>query len=114
MTESFDRELELVKLQIAAEDMYSKLQINEPLYFGTVIALFALVVSVRTEHLLDQVLILFISVLIILIVLYEFSPWSGRSRYAKGIRNLDHYIQDLRDQKPLPSIEIMCELKKQG
>jgi energy-coupling factor transporter transmembrane protein EcfT len=109
----FDRELELVKLQIAANDCLADAQVNIPLYFGSIIVLFVLEITVLTQlpprSLASVVLTSIVFVLILVFVINLF--WT-RGRYRDGMRKLNGYVDDFRASEPLPPLTTLCGIKE--
>jgi len=117
MTESLERELELVKLQIAANDCLAGVRTDIPLYFSGMIvfAVFGFSVmmqypaSVPTAKMFASIGVGFVVLFGIVFVL---SFVLARRAYEKSIRKLDLYVEDFRAGKPLPSVATMCGLKE--
>ena len=117
MAEKFDRDLELVKLQIAANDCLAGVQTDIPLYFSgiTVFAVFGFSVmmqypaSVPTAKMFVSIAMGFVVLFGIVCVL---SFVLARRTYRKSIRKLDVYVEDFRAGKALPSVTTMCGLKE--
>jgi len=113
MTESLERELELVKLQIAAGNCLAGVQIYVPLAFGGVVVLSVFAFSAMMQYPNSSIIgQLFILIAVALMVLLSIILWLARREYQDGIRNLDVYVEDFRAGKPLPSVITMCGLKE--
>jgi len=113
MTESLERELELVKLQIAAENCLASVQIYVPLGFTGVIVLSLFAFSVMMQHPSSvPTASMFALIAAVLVVLSSIVLWLARREYQAGIRRLDVYVEDFRAGRPLPSVTTMCDLKE--
>jgi hypothetical protein len=105
MAEAMDRELELVKLQIAAEDCHSEVEINSPIYVTMAVAVLAIAFSIKVD---TVTLLMFLGVLLIMFCLAVRTSW----RYNDGIRKLNGYVEDIEAGKPLPSLTTLCGVKE--
>ncbi len=105
MKEKFDKDLELVKLQIAAEDCHSEAEINSPAYVTMAVALLAVAFSTKLD------IVILSMFLVILVIMFCLAVRTSR-RYDDGIRKLNGYIADLEAGKPLPSLTALCGVKE--
>ena len=113
MTESLERELELVKLQIAAGHWLAEVQIYIPLAFGGVVVLSVFAFSILMQYpnssiIAEFILVMVMAVLALCIIIFRLA----RREYEDGIRKLDAYVEAFRAGEPLPSVTIMCGLKE--
>lgn len=113
MSESFDRELELVKLQIAAENCFAEVQIDVPLYLSgiIVVCVFAFSIMVQFPSTVPMAVITVAFAFVLGLLFYSHFV-QARRRYQDGIRNVDVYVEDFRARRPLPSVTSMCRLKE--
>lgn len=113
MTESLERELELVKLQIAANDCLAEAQVYFPLLPSIAVVLFVFEFSMMLQYpssyfanyvlpLMALGLMAALAILLLVTVI----------RYRHGVRKLDEYVEDFRAGKPLPSVTTMCGMKE--
>jgi hypothetical protein len=113
MADQFDRELELVKLQIAAEDCHTDAQIDIPLYYSSMIVLSIFALSIMLQYSPH----LFMAWLgatwaLVLTVLFCITYVIAHRREHDGIRKLDGYVEDFKAGKPLPSLTQLCGVKE--
>jgi hypothetical protein len=117
MAESFDRELELTKLQITAEHSSAELQIYVPLAFSGAFVLFVFAFSILmqssygsiiAQYLAEFVLVVVIVLLAVLLFLYV----NAYAIHKNDIRELDSYVTDFKACKPLPTLTEMCHVSE--
>lgn len=97
MEQPFDKDLELVKLQIAANDCLADAQINIPMLVSGAIVFFVLEVSIATQYPSSPLMsILFISIAVGFIWGFGILLFWTRHRYRQGVRKLDKYVKDIR------------------
>jgi hypothetical protein len=113
MSEPFDRELELVKLQVVAGHCFAKLQIDAPLAFSGMIVFLIFMFSVMVQY-PPSVPKAALFVVVALVCVFLFLALDGRanSKYEKEITKLNAYVEDFRARTPLPSLTRMCGLKE--
>lgn len=113
MGEPFDKDIELVKLQIAASDCLAEVQIYYPLPASSAIVFFVLEFSMMLQYPSSY----FASVVVPLMALGLMSVvgilllWT-RNRYRGGVRKLDEYVEDLKAGKPLPPLTTLCGIEE--
>jgi len=102
---TFDKDLELTKLQIAAEDCHSEVEINSPMYVTVAVAMLALAFSMKMD------IVIFLMFLGILATMFCLAVRTSR-RYNDGIRKLNGHIEDFKAGKPLPPLTTLCGIKE--
>jgi hypothetical protein len=107
MADPMDRELELVKLQIAANSCQAELQTYNPTYFTMAVAFLALAYSIMPQ----MGIVLFLVFMVSLAILGGLAV-RVISRYENGIRRLNGGIEDFKAHRPLPSLTYLCDIKK--
>jgi len=107
MAEAIDRELELAKLQMAADAVRSESQAYGPVYLTLAVALLAIAYSIMPQ----MGLVLFLVFMgAIAFLAYLVSRVTGR--YNDGIRRLDRAIEDFEAGKSLPTLTALCGVKE--
>lgn len=105
----FDRDLELVKIQIAAEDIQSGYGTMLAITLGAFVSLNVLMLSAMFEHLLDSFLV---GLLLCTIVAFAvLGLWMVRT-HARDFKKVDRFIEDFRNQRPLRPLAEMCDFWK--
>lgn len=113
MSKPFDKELELVKLQIAAENCFTAVQIDFPLYLSGIIVVLVFIFSIMLAYPSSFPPALWIfSLALLLLALFCIRYLRARFTYHDDIRKLDAYVEDFRAGKALPSVTTMCGLKE--
>jgi hypothetical protein len=113
MSEKFDRELELVKLQIVAGHCFTKVQIDAPLASSAVIVFVIFVFSLMVQYPSNFTkAALFVVIGLVLVFLFIRLDGRASREYEKGITQLNAYVEDFRAGRCLPSITKMCSLKE--
>jgi Flp pilus assembly protein TadB len=109
---ALDRELELAKLQIAAQASLADVQINMSLVSTGIVALLVLVLAVVIQY--PATVPPAVAVVLIalgLIILFDIFMFYARRKYERDIRKLNGYIEDFKAGKPLPSLTALCGVK---
>jgi hypothetical protein len=114
MADQFDKELELAKLQIAADACLADKQIYLPLSLSTVVVFFVLGCTIvfqpysEAEPLAKGLAFATLCLAAVWVIVYLLT----RYEYENGIKQLDRYVEDLKAGKPLPSLIVLCGVKE--
>jgi len=109
MAEKFDRDLELVKIQIAAEDIQSGYVTMLAIVLGGMLSVTVLVVSAMRELLLSSFLFW---VLLCLFVGFAALGLFMMMTHPGDFKKVDGFIEDFRNQRRLPPLAKMCAVRK--
>jgi hypothetical protein len=113
MEEPFDKDLELVKLQIAANDCLADLQINMPTYLSAMVVFFVFGFSVMLQYPASvPAASMFALMAVGLVALSGVFIFLARRNYQDGVRALNGYEKDFRAGKPLPPFTTLCGVKE--
>jgi Flp pilus assembly protein TadB len=111
--EPFDRELELAKLQIAAEDCFAGRQIDFPLYLGNIIVVLVFAFSIMLQYPSSvPAAVWVVALAFLLIALFCIRFLRARHTYHDSIRKLNRYVEDFKGGKPLPSLTDLCDIRE--
>lgn len=111
--ERFDKDLELVKLQIVAEASLADVQINMSLVSSSIIALFVLVLAVVIQYPASfPPAAAVVSIAFGLVILFVVFMFHARRKYERDIRELNGYVENFKTGKPLPPLTTLCGVKE--
>jgi hypothetical protein len=112
MEEPFDKELELVKLQIVANDCLAEAQIYYPLLVSIALVLWVFMFSIMLQYPSSYLASVMLWMAFGLMCVSAILVFWTRNRYRDGIRKLDEYVENLKARKPLPPLTTLCGVKE--
>jgi glucan phosphoethanolaminetransferase (alkaline phosphatase superfamily) len=113
MGEPFDKDIELVKLQIVAETSLADMQINMSLVSSSIIILFVFLLTVVIQYPASfPPAAAVASIAFGLAILFVIFMFDARRKYERGSRELNGYVENFKAGKPLPPLTTLCGVKE--